>query len=88
MGLRLMPSKNSLRNVKNDVHPVFDADPVNKKSTKPKAQRITKGFQVEVERAQKWDLLVGMMKGASNKKTGPELIDEALDYLFDKYLSN
>lgn len=80
-----MPSKNSLRSVKNEVRPVLNPK-LDKPASKPKVQRITKGFQVEVERAQKWDLLVGMMKGASDKKTGPELIDEALDYLFDKYL--
>ena len=56
-----------------------------KKTIVPKAQRINKGFQVEKGRAAKWDLLVAQMKSAENKRTGPELIDEALDYLFDKY---
>ena len=59
-----------------------------KESVKPKVSRVNKGFQVEKERAGKWDLLVAQMKGkgAEDKKTGPELMDEALDYLFDKYL--
>ncbi len=58
----------------------------NKKTAKPKVQRVNKGFQIEKGRAAKWDLLVAQMKSAEDKKTGPELMDEALDYLFAKYL--
>lgn len=61
---------------------------ISKPSSKPKVQRINKGFQVEKGRAAKWDLLVAQMKSAADKKNGPELIDEALDYLFEKYLKN
>lgn len=53
---------------------------------KPKVKRVNKGFQVEEGRAQAWDILVARMKSnPSNKKTGPELIDEAIDYILDKY---
>ena len=49
-------------------------------------QRVTKGFQVEVSRVRKWDQLVAALKNSpSNKRTGPELIDEAIDYLCKKY---
>ncbi len=49
-------------------------------------QRVTKGFQVEVGRVRKWDQLVAALKNSpTNKKTGPELIDEAIDYLCKKY---
>ena len=72
--------------------------PVNKsfeKTTKAKkkpkieavqVQRVTKGFQVEVSRVRKWDQLVAALKNSpTNKITGPELIDEAIDYLCKKY---
>ena len=64
---------------------------VRKKAEPPKkevkqVQRVNKGFQVEMGRAQKWDRLVASMKSSlTNKKTGPELIDEAIDYLCSKY---
>ena len=49
-------------------------------------QRVTKGFQVEVSRVRKWDQLVAALKNSpTNKRTGPELIDEAIDYLCKKY---
>ena len=81
-----MPSKNSLSTLKTkekDETPILNT----KKTT---AKRINKGFQVEIERAKKWDLLVAQMKGESKnkKETGPQLLDEALDYLFNKYLVN
>ena len=48
--------------------------------------RVNKGFRIESGRAAKWDLLVATMKGkGEDKKTGPELSDEALDLLFAKY---
>ena len=79
-----MPSKNSLSALKSTTK---DESPIlhTKKNT---IKRINKGFQVEVERAKKWDLLVAKMKGESKnkKETGPQLLDEALDYLFTKYL--
>jgi hypothetical protein len=46
-------------------------------------KRVNKGFQVEEGRAHKWDVLVARMKAKGKK--GPQLIDEALDYLFEKY---
>ena len=49
-------------------------------------RRINKAFQVEEHRAAKWHLLVAKQKGAGRgHKSGPELIDEALDLLFDKH---
>jgi hypothetical protein len=85
-----MPQKNSVTQFKqpDDKPPVLDEKQAQKlkKSVKPKIQRVNKGFQVEKNRAAKWDLLVAQMKGAEDKKTGPELMDEALDYLFTKYL--
>lgn len=82
-----MPSKSNnvsaLKRIE-DKSPVLGSE--NKKTIKPKIQRINKGFQVEKGRAAKWDLLVAQMKSDENKKTGPELMDEALDYLFSKYL--
>ena len=59
-------------------------------TSKPKigpVQRGLKGFYPETSRARKWDKLVAAMKNSViNKKTGPELIDEALDDLFKKYV--
>lgn len=88
-----MPSKNDLSALKPPqsaassqptVQPPI-LDPA--KARKPKISRVHKGFQIEESRARKWDLLVAQMKGAgANKRTGPELIDEALDLLFQKYL--
>lgn len=97
-----MPSKNSITSLKtvsdssntkpilNKEQGVSEPPKVLAKPTSPKVKRINKGFQVEVERGKKWDMLVAKMKAESeNKKaTGPELLDEALDYLFDKYLGN
>ena len=58
-------------------------------SPKPKSTRKTKAFQVDQERSAKWDRLVATMKNdPANKKTGPDLIDEALDHLFKKYAKN
>ncbi|MEO0569303.1 MAG: hypothetical protein AAF066_16340 [Pseudomonadota bacterium] len=61
-----------------------------KAKTAPKVKpikRSTKGFQVDDERAAKWDQLVAQMKNdKANKRTGPQLHDEALDYIFEKYL--
>lgn len=57
---------------------------------KKKSKRINKGFQIDAERGRKWDILVAQMKASSpNKKnTGPDLMAEAMDYVFDKYLNN
>ena len=93
-----MPSKNSLASFKilKQAQPVLPSAtpahdtpaevrvtvPVNS-SVKPKVKRINKGFQVEVGRARQWDILVAQQK--SDGKTGPKLIDEAMDYLFSKY---
>ncbi|WP_430451094.1 hypothetical protein [Rhodopirellula europaea] len=49
-------------------------------------KRINKAFQVEEGRVAKWHLLVAMEKGKGRgHKSGPELIDEALDLLFEQY---
>lgn len=84
-----MPSKsNNVSSLKpaQDKPAVLNEKPI--KSPTLKIQRINKGFQIEKNRAAKWDLLVAKMKSAEDKKTGPVLMDEALDYLFDKYLNN
>jgi len=87
-----MPSKNSLSTLKGreGLAPVLpdtqNNQPIGRLSDrqmKPKIKRLNKGFQVEEGRARKWDLLVARMK--SEGKNGPRLIDEALDYLFEKY---
>ena len=90
-----MPSKNSLNKLKavsndNSSNPILGRDlSVAKTAAEPKkVERVNKGFQVEKGRVRKWDLLVAQLKGAEEKKTGPELIDEALDYLFEKYELN
>lgn len=92
-----MPSKNNLKNslsgLKNtqeisNIQPILNPEKTTTATTsKQKIKRINKGFQIEEKRAHKWDLLVAHMKGAGDKKkTGPELMDEALDYLFKKYM--
>ena len=96
-----MPSKNSLADFKTpkQKQPVLpSAPPVHEtpaevkttthvsSSTKPKVKRINKGFQVEEGRVRQWDILVAQQK--SKGKTGPKLIDEAMDYLFSKYGTN
>lgn len=83
-----MPSKNSLSHIKQtepEQNSILSTRRV--KGNKPKIKRITKGFQVEASRASKWDVLVAQMKSAEERKNGPELIDEALDYIFEKYNS-
>lgn len=55
-------------------------------SPQPKTRRINKAFQVEEGRSAKWHLLVAKQKGAGRgHRSGPELIDEALDLLFEKH---
>ncbi|MCP5073612.1 MAG: hypothetical protein GY947_10015 [Rhodobacteraceae bacterium] len=64
-------------------------NPKAKGAPRPKVRRVNKGFQVEESRAAQWDALVAKMKNdVSNKRSGPELIDEALDFLFKKYLND
>lgn len=54
-----------------------------------KPKRVQKGFQVEQGRAVKWDMLVAKMKNDPvNKRSGPQLLDEAMDHLFAKYLTD
>ena len=50
----------------------------------PFLDRIQKGFHPTKDRAGKFDVLVAKQKHVSGKK-GPDLIDEALDLLFEKY---
>lgn len=92
-----MPSKNSLAAVKEQTAPKTvlpttatptepakaQPKPRKKVESKPKVNRINKGFQVEEGRARQWDILVAQLK--SEGKTGPLLIDEAMDYIFKKY---
>jgi hypothetical protein len=87
-----MPSKNSLSALKGreglspvlpDTHRPHQVPSTAKRQAKPKVKRVNKGFQVEQGRAHKWDLLVARMKAEGIN--GPQLIDEALDYLFEKY---
>ncbi|MEM9369022.1 MAG: hypothetical protein AAGD07_23795 [Planctomycetota bacterium] len=54
--------------------------------TKLTVKRINKAFQVEESRVAKWHLLVARQKTAGRgHKSGPELIDEALDLLFEMH---
>jgi len=49
-------------------------------------KRINKGFQVEESRVRNWDRLVATLKHSpTNKRTAPQLIDEAIDHLCKKY---
>ncbi len=50
----------------------------------PYIDRIQKGFHPTKDRAASFDMLVAEQKHSSGKK-GPDLIDEALDLLFEKY---
>ncbi len=91
-----MPSKNNLSALKVDK-PTAAAILDPKKNVvhdKPKTaistvKRVNKGFQVEADRVKKWDTLVAQMKNKTGdeRRTGPQLIDEALDYLFNRYLN-
>jgi len=88
-----MPSKNSpnlrsLKSLKDEQEisqPILD--PSKAKIVKPKVNRVSKGVYMEESRARKFDLLVAIMKNEDDKKKGPELLDEALDLLFEKYSS-
>ena len=88
-----MPSKDSLnlRSLKNlnaenqSTRPILD--PKTAKPPKPKINRVSKGVYMEESRARKFDLLIAIMKNEDDKKKGPELLDEALDLLFQKYSS-
>lgn len=88
-----MPSKESLslRSLKNIGNTDSQDEPIlNPKSIKqpmPKIQRTSKSVFIEESRAKKLDLLIAIMKNDEDKKKGPELIDEALDLLFEKYSS-
>ncbi len=91
MERRNMPSKNSpnLRSLKElkgpEEAPKPILDPEKVKAPKPKVSRISKGVYMEESRARKFDLLVAIMKNEDEKKKGPDLLDEALDLLFEKY---
>ena len=86
-----MPSKESLnlrslRNLSEEkitTQPILDPNKV--KAPKYKVSRVSKGVYMEETRAKKFDLLVAIMKNEDEKKKGPELLDEALDLLFEKY---
>jgi len=73
---------------KSDPAPDIKPKSAPKEKPAPIVERVSKGFQVEATRAQKWDVLVAQMKNrkGDDKRTGPQLIDEALDHLFMRYL--
>ena len=88
-----MPSKDSpsLRSLKSATSnyssdaPILDPNAV--KTPKEKIKRVSKGVYMEESRAKKFDLLIAIMKNENERKKGPELLDEALDLLFEKYAS-
>jgi len=88
-----MPSKNSpnlrsLKKIQEDqkgLQPILD--PAKVTIPKQKINRVSKGVYMEESRARKFDLLVAIMKNEYDRKKGPELLDEALDLLFEKYSS-
>lgn len=86
-----MPSKESLnlrslRNLSEEKKPTQPIlDPQKVKTPKKKVNRVSKGVYMEEARAKKFDLLIAIMKNEDEKKKGPELLDEALDLLFEKY---
>jgi len=59
-----------------------------KAKTAPKVviKRKTKGFQVDDARARAWDELVARMKHhPTEKRSGSDLIAEAIDHILEKY---
>lgn len=87
-----MPSKNDLSALKKPTLVSSDSQEADKpildpaKGKKRRVARINKGLQIEEGRAAMWDLLVARLKSAgANKKTGPQLADEAMDLLFERY---
>ena len=49
-----------------------------------RARRSLKGFRIRQDYQRRYDVLVATLKHTQGKK-GPELIEEALELLFDKY---
>jgi len=58
--------------------------PANQQQKAPFVERSYKGFRPTKDRVGKFDILVATQKNSSGKN-GPDLIDEALDLLFNKY---
>lgn len=48
-------------------------------------ERVQMGIRIRTTNLAKWHRLVGAMKANANKRSGPDLMDEALEMLFEKY---
>lgn len=57
---------------------------VNNPSASKMPPRSLKGFRIRQDYQQRYDVLAAMVKHTQGKK-GPELIEEALEMLFQKY---
>ena len=57
---------------------------VNNPSARKMPPRSLKGFRIRQDYQQRYDVLVATVKHTQGKK-GPELIEEALEMLFQKY---
>ena len=57
---------------------------VNNPSASATPRRSLKGFRIRQDYQRRYDVLVATVKHTQGKK-GPELIEEALEMLFDKY---
>ena len=57
---------------------------VNNPSASPTPRRSLKGFRIRQDYQRRYDVLAATVKHTQGKK-GPELIEEALEMLFDKY---
>jgi len=80
-----MPSKNSLIGIKSTITADRKDTILDPSSHKKKVERVYKNMRIDKERVKKFDMLVAKMKNDTNKKTAPDLIEEALDHLFEKY---
>jgi hypothetical protein len=77
-----MPSKNDLSALKKPKKENILPKP--KKETAPKRSRKVKGFYLSDSVREKFEQLVLVEKQRSGKNS-PELVEEALNLLFDKY---
>ena len=77
-----MPSKNNLNSLKVSAS---ENNTILNTPNKLKIKKINKGFQIDQDKARKWDAFVAHMKYVEDKKRGSELINEALELIFEKY---
>lgn len=77
-----MPSKNDLSALKKPKKESILPKP--KKEATPKISRKVKGFYISDSVREKFEQLVLVEKQRSGKNS-PELVEEALNLLFDKY---